>query len=281
MTSIHWSAEPTPVETPVQQRSVSIHSDAHTARKPELGTKRESNGWRTLVNYIYGGKGGSGGGGGLQGGAGGTGEGSTMYYDLKAENIIVKTFNSCEATPSDFLKIPLGNINLRSEIQVDEATGAVWRHCKQKRTNVRRMYSARIVGHNEPMTVALYQGNNEEEEWKHGISHHSGLRHPHILQIYASASSSGIHAVVFHDGGTIIAIIHLELVTLNIDIDLIPYGQFFDSFQRSVILRAYIIWHMDADWNNAYNYYMRNVTMQGLEISPGHIGFVVRQGGSV
>ncbi|KAF7364417.1 hypothetical protein MSAN_01102600 [Mycena sanguinolenta] len=268
MPSARLSTESTPVEAPLQQRPKSPHSDtdAAPAEHPlERGVaERESNGWQTLISYISGGQGGSGGGGGLHGGAGGTGEGTTLNYDIKAERIIMKTFNSPEATPSDFIRIPLGNIDLRNEIQVDAATGAVWRHREQKRTTVRRMYSARVIGHNEPMTVALYQGHNAEEEWKRDLTRHSGLRHPHILQIYASASSSGMHAVVFHDGATTIAIIHLELVEFNNDIDFVPWGQFFDSFRHSAILTAYILWYMTVDWSNAYNYYMRNVTMQGL-----------------
>ncbi|KAF7364426.1 hypothetical protein MSAN_01103600 [Mycena sanguinolenta] len=219
MPSTRLPAESTPVETPLQQRSVSAHSDVHAVREPELGTKHGSNGWRTLVNYISGGQGGRGG-NGLQGhgGAGGAGEGPTLHYDLKAENIVVKTFNGLDATPPDFLRIPLGNINLQSEIRADTATGVVWQHC-----------------HNEPMTVAMYQGDNAEEEWKRDISHHSGLRHPHVLQIYASASSSGINAVVFHD-------------------DLVLFSHFLDSFCYSVILRVYILAYTNADYRSAQRY---------------------------
>ncbi|KAF7364425.1 hypothetical protein MSAN_01103500 [Mycena sanguinolenta] len=176
MPSTHLSSESTPVETPLQQRSISARSDAHAAREPELGTERKSNGWRTLISYISSGQGGSGGGGGLHGGAGGTGEGPTLNYEIKAEHVVMKTFTNTEATPSDFLRIPLGHIDLRSEIRVDVAAGAVWQHHRQKRASVRRMYSARVVGHNEPMTVALYQGDSVEEEWNRDLSRHSGIR---------------------------------------------------------------------------------------------------------
>ncbi|KAF7364423.1 hypothetical protein MSAN_01103300 [Mycena sanguinolenta] len=236
MPSTRLSAESTPGNMESQQRSGSARSDVHAARGPELGTKRGSNGWRTLVNYISGGQGGRGG-NGLQGhgGAGGAGEGPTLHYDLKAENIVVKTFNGLDATPSDFLRIPLGNLDLRSEILLDAAAGAVWRHHEQKRASVRRMYSARVVGHTEPMTVALYQGDNAEEEWKRDLARHSGLRHPHIVQIYASACSFGIHATIFHD-------------------DLVPFRQFLASFQTSAILRAYILWYTNKDWMDAFNH---------------------------
>ncbi|KAF7364457.1 hypothetical protein MSAN_01107100 [Mycena sanguinolenta] len=226
MSSIHFRAESSSVETPLQQRSKSSHLDVDAARaeRPlERGVaKREEYGWRTLINYISGGQGGSGGRGGVHGGAGGAGEGPTLQYDIKAQRVVMKTFNGPEATPSDFLRIPLGHIDLRSVIRMDAATGAVSR--RRERKSVRRMYTARVVGHNEPMTVALYQGHNAEEEWKRDLSRHSGVRHPNILQIYASASSSGIHATVFHD-------------------DLVLFEQFFDSFRDSAVLRAYIRWY--------------------------------------
>ncbi|KAJ6474273.1 hypothetical protein C8R45DRAFT_385093 [Mycena sanguinolenta] len=236
MSSTTFCAESTPVEAPLQQPSVSSHPDAQATREthqPDLRAKRGTK-WQTLINYLSGGQGGSGGGGGLQAGAGGTGEGPALQYDIKAERIIMKTFNNSEATPSDFLRIPLGNIDLRSEIRVNPARRVVWRH--RERKCVRRMYSARVVGHTEPLTVALYQGHSAEEEWKRHLARHSRLRHPHILQIYASASSSGIHATIFHD-------------------DLVLFSEFLDSFRDSVVLRAYIHWYTDVDRDNAYEYY--------------------------
>ncbi|KAF7364441.1 hypothetical protein MSAN_01105200 [Mycena sanguinolenta] len=162
MPSTRLSAESTPVEKPLPQPPVSAHYNAHARREPDLGAKRGGNGWQTLVNYISGGQGGMGG-HGLQGrgGAGGNGEGPTLNYEIKAERIVMKNFNGPEATPPDFLRIPLGNIDLRSEIQVHAATGTISRHGKGR--SVRRMYSARVVSHSEPMTVALYEGHNAEE----------------------------------------------------------------------------------------------------------------------
>ncbi|KAF7374300.1 hypothetical protein MSAN_00313200 [Mycena sanguinolenta] len=210
-------------------------SDAATIQQSDRvsGTEHGRNGWRTLINYISGGQGGSGGGGGLRAGTGGSGEGPTLQYDMKAKHIVVKNFNSPEATPSDFRRIPFGDIDLRSDIQVDAETGAVSR--RREWQSVRRMYSARVVGHNNPMTVALYEGDHAEEEWKRDLSCHLHLRHPHILQIYASASSSGIHAVVFHD-------------------ELVLFSHFLKPFQYSVVLKAYIMACMFADWHSADNY---------------------------
>ncbi|KAJ6474180.1 hypothetical protein C8R45DRAFT_1160373 [Mycena sanguinolenta] len=164
----HFSAESMSLEAPEKEPPLFSHSDAHLTRtKPQddQGTKRVRNGWRTVNNYISGGQGGSGGGGGLQGygGAGGAGEGPTLRYIMKAECIVMKMFNSPETIPSDFVRIPLGNIDLRSEIRVDAAAGAVWRHRKRKKGSVRRMYSALVVGQNERMALAMYQRDNAEE----------------------------------------------------------------------------------------------------------------------
>ncbi|KAJ6456751.1 hypothetical protein C8R45DRAFT_1082084, partial [Mycena sanguinolenta] len=240
MSSARFNAESSSVETPLQQPSISLHPDA--PRATHQNNERGGDGWRTLINYISGGQGGTGG-SGLRGhgGGGGTGEGPTLQYDIKTEHFIIKNFASPETTPSDFLRIPLGNIDLRSEIEVNAATGVVRRHRERKRA--RRMYSARVVGHNEPMTVALYQGDNAEEEWKRDISHHSGLRHPHILQIYASASSPGIHATVFHD-------------------DLVLFSRFLDSYRDSVVLGAYILWSTISDFWNAHDYCERILPMK-------------------
>ncbi|KAF7374303.1 hypothetical protein MSAN_00313500 [Mycena sanguinolenta] len=235
-TRVYQAEKPNPrpilVEAPSQPHMFS-QSDAAAIQQSDRvsGTEHGRNGWRTLINYISGGQGGSGGGGGLRGGAGGIGEGPTLQYDMKAERIVVKNFTSPEAPPSgNFRRIPLGDIDLRSDIQVNAETGAVWRRCERK--SVRRMYSARVVGHTEPMTVALYEG---EEEWKRDLSRYSCLRHPHILQIYASASSSGIHAVIFHD-------------------ELVLFSHFLDLFRYSPVLTAYIMVCMFADWKSAYNY---------------------------
>ncbi|KAJ6474151.1 hypothetical protein C8R45DRAFT_384283 [Mycena sanguinolenta] len=107
------------------------------------------------------------------------------------------------------------------------------------------MYSARVVGRKKPMTVAVYQGGNAEEQWQRALSGHSVLRHPHILQIYTSASSSGIHAMIFHD-------------------DLVPIEQFLGSYRYSAISRAYILAYTHANWHDAYEYYTRIMAKQEL-----------------
>ncbi|KAF7375576.1 hypothetical protein MSAN_00445900 [Mycena sanguinolenta] len=140
------------------------------------------------------------------------------------------SYNSITDVPSDYLRIPLGSIDLRNEICLDVAAGIVSRNLKRRGT-IRRMYSARVECRNTPMTVALFQGHDAEKEWRESVSVHSRLRHPLILQIYATASSSGIHAAVYHD-------------------DLIPFEQFLESFRHSLILQVYIEAYRSS-WTNA------------------------------
>jgi hypothetical protein len=72
----------------------------------------------------------------------------------------------------DFRKIPLGDIDLRTEITLDEESGLVRR--QRGRASVRRMYSARIKALD--MTVALYEGENAEADWRRDISKYVWLR---------------------------------------------------------------------------------------------------------
>ncbi|KAJ7443467.1 hypothetical protein FB451DRAFT_94303 [Mycena latifolia] len=61
------------------------------------------------------------------------------------------------------------------------------------------MYSARIHGSKAAMTVALYQGENAEEECRQDVLQYSWLRHPNVVQLFGTINSSGIHAAIFHD----------------------------------------------------------------------------------
>ncbi|KAJ7884237.1 hypothetical protein B0H13DRAFT_2343801 [Mycena leptocephala] len=92
---------------------------------------------------------------------------------------------------------PVGDLNLRHEIGMDSGSDTVfWRN---GRGSVRKMYSARIQGCDSPMTVAVYLGDTAEEEWWEDIVKYQRLRHPHIVQLFGTVKSSGLHAAVYHD----------------------------------------------------------------------------------
>ncbi|KAJ7610503.1 hypothetical protein FB45DRAFT_1038070 [Roridomyces roridus] len=85
----------------------------------------------------------------------------------------------------------------------------------------RRTYSARINGRESDMTVAVYQGQNAEEEWRRDVRRYSGVRHPNFLQVYGISGTSSLYATVFHD-------------------DLIPLTEIYLSCKHSVLATAYL-----------------------------------------
>ncbi|KAJ7104862.1 hypothetical protein C8R44DRAFT_807200 [Mycena epipterygia] len=120
--------------------------------------------------------------------------------------------------PSDFRTIPLGDLDLRNEIHLDEC-GVASRHhgvCA-----ARRMYTTRIEGKQSDMTVAIYEGEHAEENWKCELSKYSGFRNPNFVQLYGTVNSGGLYATIFHD-------------------DLIPVQQFLEEYRNSVIATAYL-----------------------------------------
>ncbi|KAJ7216938.1 hypothetical protein C8J57DRAFT_1598824 [Mycena rebaudengoi] len=143
-------------------------------------------------------------------------------------------YNAPSSFPADFRRIPLGDIDLQREIRLDAQSGVV--HRIGERGSVRRMHSAKIDGRSSNMTVALYQGDNAEEEWRQAISRHSRLRHPNFFQIFAAASSSGIHAIVAHD-------------------DLIRFRDFLEPYRHSNFSIVSIFARADAEYTDARGYF--------------------------
>ncbi|KAJ6620020.1 hypothetical protein B0H10DRAFT_2216312 [Mycena sp. CBHHK59/15] len=78
------------------------------------------------------------------------------------------------AEPSDFRMIPLGDLDLRKEIRMEQDSGVVNR--RRAVNFARRMYSARLNRLSSDMTVALYQGQNAEEDWRQDLERYSGIR---------------------------------------------------------------------------------------------------------
>ncbi|KAJ6602945.1 hypothetical protein B0H10DRAFT_651589 [Mycena sp. CBHHK59/15] len=167
--------------------------------------------------------------------------------------------HAAPAVPTDFRVIPVGDLDLRNELRLDRESGVV--HRRHGWGAVRRMYSARIHGCKSSMTVAVYQGDNSEEDWQQDISRYSWLRHPNFVQLYGTASSSGLHAVVFHD-------------------DLIPVRQMLEKYRHSPVSTVYFwgylvcmhhtisspftpISSQEDEFGDAYNYF-HSVSGTGL-----------------
>ncbi|KAF7353114.1 hypothetical protein MSAN_01498700 [Mycena sanguinolenta] len=184
-------------------------SEAHTQKYSE--TKSERQAIQHLVNNYYhitGGFGGSGGEGGGQGGDGGTGQGPTVY------------FGQPQAQESSGIQtIRLEDINLMKTIRLDPHSDVVG--CRSRGVGVRRIYHAEIRRDPGTVTVAMYQGDGAEDEWRHHVAKYESIRHPNIMQLYGLVSTKGLYAMIFHD-------------------ELIPYTQFLCRFEHSPILRTYI-----------------------------------------
>ncbi|KAF7337137.1 hypothetical protein MVEN_02151700 [Mycena venus] len=123
------------------------------------------------------------------------------------------TFTAAPTAPSDFRRIPLGDIDLLHEIHVDYDSGVVNRHARMQVR--RRVHSARVEGRS--VTAVVYQGNGADEEWRRDLEKHLLLWHPNIIQIYGTASSRSKHATLYHD-------------------DLIPFQYFLDLYRHLPIL---------------------------------------------
>ncbi|KAF7374225.1 hypothetical protein MSAN_00305200 [Mycena sanguinolenta] len=151
-------------------------------RGPRRGTKGKT-------VKIFGGTGGSGGGGGMNGGDGGAGEGPRvkMYVgqailvlsvqpllkndSLSARTVtnINKNYSTAPPVHADFPKIPMGDIDLQREIRLDKPSGIV---------SSRRLYSAKVEHgqSNVTRTVAVYQGDSAEQEWRRDIAKYVAVR---------------------------------------------------------------------------------------------------------
>ncbi|KAJ7675249.1 hypothetical protein B0H17DRAFT_1081272 [Mycena rosella] len=88
------------------------------------------------------------------------------------------------------------------------------------------------------MTVALYEGENAEEEWREAISIFTRIRHPNLVQIFGATGACGARAIVFHD-------------------DLMPLEDFVDRHRHSHFAVVYIYDYCIAEFEDADDHVMR------------------------
>ncbi|KAJ6512516.1 hypothetical protein C8R45DRAFT_960619 [Mycena sanguinolenta] len=205
---------------------------------------------QTKIVKIYGGIGGSGGRGGVIGGDGGMGEGPRVRIGVaRTVTNINKNYSTPPQVPSGFRTIPLGDIDLQREIQLDSDSGIV---------SLRRLYSAKIEGSDATRTVAMYEGDAAELEWRRDTKRYMAIRHSNIVQLYATASFGNIHAAIFHD-------------------DFIPLQDFLDIYEGSHLSTVYIRVHTDIGLR-AVNEYYRSI-FGGMLQSPNCTFFIRRSTG--
>ncbi|KAJ7104867.1 hypothetical protein C8R44DRAFT_746129 [Mycena epipterygia] len=130
-----------------------------------------------------------------------------------------------DSNQADFRTIPLGDLDLRKEIRLDDS-GVASRHHGVRAA--RRIYTARIEGKQSGMTAAIYEGEHAEENWNYELSKYSGFRHPNFVQLYGTVNSGGLYATIFHD-------------------NLVPVKQFFEEHRNSVMTTVYLYIYFDAN----------------------------------
>ncbi|KAF7377034.1 hypothetical protein MSAN_00121500 [Mycena sanguinolenta] len=82
-------------------------------------------------------------------------------------NVTHKNYAAAPSLPSDFRMIPMGDIDLRHRIRVNERMSVAFSRPRE-RARVRRLYSAKVEGRKSTLTVAMYQGDNaaQNQEFK-------------------------------------------------------------------------------------------------------------------
>ncbi|KAF7340653.1 hypothetical protein MSAN_02137300 [Mycena sanguinolenta] len=130
---------------------------------------------------------------------------------------ITKNYAAARDLPLDFRMIPMGDIDLRDQIRVDDHRAVA------------------IDGQKSRVTVAIYQGNDAEEEWRNDLAKYTSMRHPNIMQICGAASSNGIRATLFND-------------------NLIPLQEVLDRHRDSHFSTVYIYACCNKDFLEVHNY---------------------------
>ncbi|KAF7337295.1 hypothetical protein MSAN_02282100 [Mycena sanguinolenta] len=147
-------------------------------------------------------------------GDGGAGKGPTVYFGQPRDR-----------ESSDFRTLRRGDLKLVREIRLSTESGVVGH--QTRRVGVRRtVYHAEIRGEPGTVTVAMYQGDGAEEEWRKDIMKYESIWHANIMQLYGPVSTKGLCAMVFHDG----------------------------RFQHLPILTAYIMAYCYTEFKKATNY---------------------------
>ncbi|KAF7353331.1 hypothetical protein MSAN_01521300 [Mycena sanguinolenta] len=189
--------------------------------------------------YISGGVGGTGGIGRDQGvgGGGGAGHGPTLNFYVPTRE-----------EQSEFRTVRLGDIKLRKQIDSESYYVVDYQNRLCRETVVRRVYSGEIRGDPGPVTVAMYDGDQAEEEWRQDVAKYAAIRHPNVMQLYGLVSTGALRAMVFHD-------------------ELIPFGQFRD--QHSPVLNTYILGYSITEYDvGAQNiFFVRVFSPNALDIA--------------
>ncbi|KAF7353248.1 hypothetical protein MSAN_01512600 [Mycena sanguinolenta] len=137
---------------------------------------------------------------------------------------------------TDFRTIRRGDLKLLKEVRLSTESGVVSR--QSRGVDVRRIHHAEIRGDPGIVTVAVYQGDGAEEEWRKHIATYESIWDPRIMQLHGLVSGNGLYAMVFHD-------------------ELIPYAQFLRRFKHSPVLSTYISGYCSTQFWEATHFISR------------------------
>ncbi|KAF8139265.1 hypothetical protein K438DRAFT_719704 [Mycena galopus ATCC 62051] len=108
---------------------------------------------------------------------------------------------------ADFCCVKLGDLTFLDEIDQESVvkrhpisrrrTGAFIRHVRVI-VRMRRVHRARIFGHQDPMTVVVYDDSNFEQI-KAQVLEAQRHRHPFLAQLFGFTCSAGLNAFIYHD----------------------------------------------------------------------------------
>ncbi|KAF7330737.1 hypothetical protein MSAN_02446300 [Mycena sanguinolenta] len=110
---------------------------------------------------------------------------------------VTNVYNPHPEQPSDFQKIRLGDVKLVKEVRLSLQSGVVGR--QSRRVGVRRIYHAEIRRDPGTVTIAMYQGDGAEEEWRQHVAKYESIRHPNIMQLYGLVSTKGLYAMDYNN----------------------------------------------------------------------------------
>ncbi|KAJ7714798.1 hypothetical protein B0H16DRAFT_513973 [Mycena metata] len=147
-------------------------------------------------------------------------------------NNIMKIYQAAPTVPPDFRMIAMGDIDLQRELTVNRESGVI--ESRGERKCVRRVYSAKVYRGKSDLTVAVYQGDGAEEDWRRDREMYMSVRHPNIVQLLGGATHGNIHATVFHG-------------------DLVPFKQFLAP--QSPIMTVYLYMCYSREWEGVYDYF--------------------------
>ncbi|KAJ7603845.1 hypothetical protein FB45DRAFT_958761 [Roridomyces roridus] len=170
----------------------------------------------------------------------------TVHGGNFTSNVHIHGEPSDSTALSDYKRIRRGDIDLRREIALD--TGSSQVHRMDRRTNARRIYSAKIHGVESERAVVVYRGENADQEWREYIERHSRIWHPTILQIFGLANFSGVHAVVAHD-------------------ELLPTNHFLALRVPPPVMKVYLYARWKTDYDDYAHYCKETNTGRGPETS--------------